>query len=296
MLTPPVVSNPGMEVHIHPFQLTSAKTKELTNQYLHTSPEFAMKKILADSKGLKDIFTITYAFRDEPASTIHRNQFLMCEWYRKDCFYTQIMDDCESLIQSVHKYLEERKIPTIKLNFPFKRMTIQELFIETIGIDILNYLEKEKLRDLIKVEFKSVPLPKSELEWDDYYFLLFLNEVEPKISKYPYLLLYNFPSHLKALSTINKTDSRVCDRFEIYMNGVELCNCFNELTDLDEQKDRFKKDSNLKSQLYNYTLPSPEVLLMALKKGIPPSSGIALGVERLYKALTNEESIFFDEL
>lgn len=295
-MTPPLVSNPGMEVHIHPYQVFRVKDKEITNQYLHTSPEFAMKKILSEAENLNNIFTISYAFRDEPSSSVHRNQFIMCEWYRKNAFYSQIMDDCESLIKYTVNYLKDQKIPVVNNNFSFKRISIQDLFIETINVDILNYLDRQKLKELIQDKFKSIPLPSVELEWDDYYFLLFLNEVEPKLKKYPYILLYNFPSPLKALSTINKDDPRVCDRFEIYMNGIELCNCFNELTDFEEQKARFNQDAKLKESLYNYKLPDADVVLSALNKGIAPSAGIALGVERLYKALTNEESIFFDEL
>jgi lysyl-tRNA synthetase class 2 len=298
VLTPPLVCNPGMEVHIHPLKVQSINpaNKDDHKLFLHTSPEFAMKKILADCQDLNNIFTINYSFRDEPVSSIHRKQFIMCEWYRKNEFYTKIMDDCENLIRYCISYLSKKGIKTISSNIIFKRMTVQELFLETINVDILNFLDPKELKKLIIEKFPGVPLPKQDLEWEDYYFLLFLNEVEPKLEKLSYILLYNFPAPLRALSTISNSDKRVCERFEIYMEGIELCNCFNELTDYDEQQERFKKDSTLKKEIYGYELSQPTVILDALKKGIPKTSGIALGVERLLKAITKSNTIFFDEL
>lgn len=282
-----------MEVHIHPFEVFSKYKNKSINKYLHTSPEFAMKKILADVNELNNIFTLSYCFRDEPNSPIHRNQFIMCEWYRKNEFYTKIMNDCEKLILFCIEELTKNNIDTIKPDIHFQRTTIQDLFKETLNIDILNFLDTNDLRELIKKDFKDVPLPDTELTWDDYYFLLFLNKIEPILKNYPYILLYNFPHHLKALSTINENDKRVCDRFEIYMNGIELCNSFNELTDFNKQKERFNIDGKLKREIYNYELPSPKEFYKTLEKGLPKSSGIALGVERLLICLTDKDQIFF---
>ena len=133
-----------------------------------------------------------------------------------------------------------------------------------------------------------------ELSWDDYYFLLFLNKIEPLLVHYPYLLLYEFPHHLSALSTLKEADPRVCERFEIYSKGVELCNCFNELRDLTIQKERFSFQAHEKEKLYGYILPEPQVLYDSLERGLPVSSGIALGVERLQKVLTGIENPFWD--
>ena len=103
VLTPPAVENPGMEVHIHPFQLHSVRKKENQSIYLHTSPEFSMKELLASNESFNDIFTISYCFRDEPSSPIHRSQFLMLEWYRKNARYEKIMRDVQELISYVLK-------------------------------------------------------------------------------------------------------------------------------------------------------------------------------------------------
>lgn len=295
VLTPPAVSNPGMEVHIHPFQMAHARNAELSSMYLHTSPEFWMKKLL--SEGLEKIFTLSYCFRDEPNSPIHRSQFIMLEWYRKNEFYTQIMDDCFNLLIHCHSYLKNHGIAVTELPQGFQpiRKTIQEIFQEILNFDILNYLDRISLKELIAEKFNDVPLPLEECAWDDYFFLLFLNKIEPELSKYPFLILYNYPAELSALSTINKEDPRVCDRFELYCNGVELANCFHELTDIDEQKKRFQDQAELKKELYHYQLPEPKMLYEALEKGLPTSSGIALGIERLLLFLTNNRYGFISK-
>ena len=296
VMPPPMVENPGMETHIHPFQVGHANTSRMSKMYLNTSPEFHMKELL--SLGFENIFTLGYSFRDEPLAPNHRPQFLMLEWYRTNAHYTKIMDDCEALFKYSLKTLSEKNIQIDQnlLNLKYERATIQDLFSDTVKIDILDFLETKDLKELIEKDFKDVPLPSKgeKLSWDDYYFLLFLNKIEPHIAHYPYLLLYEFPKHLAALSTLKESDPRVCERFEIYSKGVELCNCFNELRDLNIQKDRFKMQAEEKQTLYGYTLPEPTVLYNALDRGLPTSSGIALGVERLLKVLTDTENPFWD--
>lgn len=295
-MPPPMVQNPGMETHIHPFQVAHANTLKFSPWYLNTSPEFHMKELL--SMGFEDIFTLGYSFRDEPYATNHRPQFLMLEWYRTKAHYTKIMDDCEELFKFSLNSLHEKNLPVDQdlLKTKFERATIQEIFSDMLNVDILNFLDKKDLKELIEKDFKDVPLPVQgeELSWDDYYFLLFLNKIEPHLIHYPYLLLYEFPNHLSALSTLKESDPRVCERFEIYSKGVELCNCFNELRDLKIQKERFHLQAEEKEKLYGYKLPEPTVLYNALQKGLPESSGIALGVERLLKVLTGIENPFWD--
>lgn len=295
ILTPPAVKNPGMETHIHPFQLTHAKTNHLSSWYLQTSPEFHMKELL--SHGLEKIFTISYSFRDEPNSEHHRPQFIMLEWYRAHAHYTQIMKDCENLFSFSLDYLQKHKLQINQklVNISYEKCTIQELFLDLLKVDILNFLDTKELKCLIENQFPDVPLPVmgEVLSWDDYYFLLFLNKVEPKLKHYPYLLLYEFPHHLAALSTLKKDNPKVAERFEIYCGGLELCNAFNELTDLKIQKERFEIQKNEKKNLYQYELPQPDILYSSLSRGLPPSAGIALGVERFLKILTDIENPFW---
>lgn len=290
VLTPPAVENPGMEVHIHPFQLHSVHSNKLKPLYLHTSPEFCMKELLAE--GFEKIFSLSYCFRDEPESPIHRPQFLMLEWYRKNERYETIMKDVEGLISFVIREGKKKNFPMRFENPVMVKKTMQELFQEELGIDILNYLDVPSIKELLK-KFPDVPVPATELEWDDYFFLLYLNRIEPKITKYPVLMITEFPAPLSALSTLKKSDPRVCERFEVYINGIELCNCFNELTDAVEQKRRFSDQNLLKKKLYKYELPTPAKFYTTMDKGLPPSAGIALGVERLLHSLFEIENPFF---
>lgn len=295
VLTPPMVENPGMETHIHPFQVYSAYKKQLYPLYLHTSPEFCLKEILADAKeeNLSQVYSLAYSFRDEPTSPIHRSQFLMLEWYRLGERYEKIMDDVEELIQwcLTHTNAPKRKVFE---NLKFTRMTMSELWLQTINVDPLDYLDPKKLRLLMQTQFPDVPLPKVELPWDDLFFLLHLNKVEAQMSRWPLLLITEFPAPLAALSTIKPNDPRVCERFEVYINGVEICNAYNELIDVKEQRKRFETQAIEKKALYGYDLPAPQKFLRALEKGLPPCAGIALGVERLLHALFEVENPFFD--
>ncbi len=296
VMTPPAVENPGMEVHIHPFQLYSLHQKKTVPYYLHTSPEFCLKELLSNpDEKIENVFSLSYCFRDEPNSPIHRHQFLMLEWYRKHARYEAIMDDTIHLIQNIVTEFSKRNYPVKKQmqNLKVIKKTMQEIFQETIGIDILNYLTVDSIKELIKNNFPDVPLPKAELLWDDYFFLLYLNKVEPEINKYPAILVYELPAPLAALSTLKKSDPRVCERFEVYLGGVELCNCFNELTDADEQRKRFTEQGKIKKDIYKYELPEPKKFYQAIERGLPPSAGIALGVERLLYSILEIENPFF---
>jgi lysyl-tRNA synthetase class 2 len=292
VLTPPAVENPGMEVHIHPFQLHSAQKKTLMPLYLHTSPEFCMKELLASNEGFDKIFTLSYCFRDEPQSPIHRPQFLMLEWYRKNERYEQIMQDVEGLIQYVLHHGILKKFPLRFSNPIMVKKTMQEIFLEELNIDILNFLDVSSIKNLLK-KIPSVPVPEVEMEWDDYFFLLYLNCIEPKLKKHPLLMITEFPAPLSALSTLKASDPRACERFEVYINGIELCNCFNELTDEKELRSRFEMQNELKQKLYGYQLPKPKTFYQTMNKGFPPSAGIALGVERLLHSLFNIENPFY---
>jgi elongation factor P--(R)-beta-lysine ligase len=295
VLTPPAVENPGMEVHIHPFQLHSVREKVQRPLYLHTSPEFCLKELLADpDEDLSKIFSISYCFRDEPESPIHRPQFLMLEWYRKGERYESIMQDVEGLIAYCLRQGQARGL-TLRPQLteaPLLKLTMQQLFQQYLQVDILEHLEVDSIRTLL-ARFPEVPVPAAELEWDDYFFLLYLNKIEPLLKSIPLLMITEFPAPLSALSTLKSSDPRVCERFEVYVNGIELCNCFNELTDAREQRRRFAEQAALKRKLYGYQLPEPRRFYQVMDRGLPASSGVALGVERLLHSLFEVEQPFF---
>ncbi len=297
VITPPLMDHPGIEVHIHPFQAYRCHRKQLAPYYLHSSPEFAMKQLLSENKQEQDLYTLCYCFRDEPKGQWHRPQFLMLEWYRVSVDYHQIIKDfiqwwgfCQKQAiahgYSIHHQTEQQWV--IK--------TINEIFQEELNINILDYLDLEKLKEMIQKKFTHIPLPLQECSWDDYFFLLFLNEIEPKLKKYPYLILKDYPAPLSALSKISKDDARVCERFEVYINGIELANCFSELQDYQEQKDRAESAMQEKQSLYQYQLPQPKSLLTSLKRGLPQCSGIAVGVERAAMSLLQlDHHLFWDD-
>lgn len=279
VLVPPMVPCPGIETHIHPFQVYSSQKKELTSFYLQTSPEFYMKELL--SVGMERIYNISHCYRDEPQSEIHRPQFLMLEWYRANKRYDSLMQDCQKLID----FLLSREPEGFKWKYstPFKleKRSMREVFSEVLNVDLYDLLDKQNIKEYLQEKKTDLPLPEAELSWEDSFFLLFLNLIEPHLKEYGGLILTEFPAPLAALSTLKKDDPKVCERFELFINGVEIANCFNELTNLSVQRERAKKNLKQKSDLYQYEVPPPNVLYSALEKGLPSSSGIALGVERL---------------
>lgn len=277
VVPPPMVQHPGLEPHIHPFAVHSVKNPRTPVGYLHTSPEFYMKELLA--AGFKNIFAITYCFREEPPSEHHRPQFLMLEWYRAFADNLQMARDCQELLSHCASAF-------CRENIVLERKSVDELFQEVLQISILDYEKPEDLKKLLARDFPEVPLPSESLDWEDYYFLLFLNKIEPKLKEYPALLIDQFPHHLSSLARIDERDPRVCRRFEIYLRGIELCNCFDELTDPVELRARAKVWEQKKERLYGYRLPPPTRFYQSMDRGLPPGGGIALGIERLYKALS----------
>ena len=271
--TPPVVAHPGAEVHLHPFRLHRAHGDQTAGGYLHTSPEFAMKALLAE--GLGDIFTLSYAFRDEPQAPLHRAQFLLLEWYRRGAHYHRLMDDCARLLS----LLKGGEVT-------IEKATVDDIFADVLGFNITDFLDENELRALIAKDFKDIHLDgRASYDWDDYFFLVFTNRIEPVLRRHPYLILYEYPAPLCALATIKQDNPKVCERFELYVGGVEVANAFNELEDLEEQRRRFAHQALRKKELYGYELPEAKVLFDALAKGIGGASGVALGVERLYGEL-----------
>lgn len=285
VMTPPMVSCPGIEPHLHPFEIKG----ENGLGFLHTSPEFHMKELL--SQGLERIFNISYCFRDEPRSETHRSQFLMLEWYKTESTYKDIMKETMEL---AHELSKKYSVNESFKNAEFKILTVKEAFKNFCEIDLDDIKNATHFKKEIETKFPGIPMPEELLSWDDYFFLLFLNEIEPKLKKIPKLILTDYPASQAALSTIKKSDPSVCERFEIYLNGVEIGNCFNELRDLEIQKTRYDESKKERMDLYKKEIPKPTVLFNALEVGLPKSSGIAVGVERLYGAITGEENIFWD--
>ena len=287
--TPTLVQSPGMEPHIRPFQLTGGA-------FIPTSPEFAIKKIM--SGGFTRVFEIKNCFRDEPVSPIHSPEFTMLEFYRSFCSLDAFMMDVESWISSVTQEIYQQDSftyqgKTISASEPWPRLSTRQLFLEHTGIELGHCTDVQAFKEFCR----SKELPFSEAaSWDDLYFLIWLNEIEPKLPQDRFFFVTEYPPSQAALATISqKSDgTRWADRFEIYCAGIELGNAFRELTDPTEQRARFIQDQKTRRAVYGNTMPeSPidEDFLLALEEGLPPSCGIAVGFDRLVMLLADEPEL-----
>lgn len=287
--TPTLVPSPGMEIHVRPFELK-------TGAYLPTSPEFAMKRLLAG--GLERIFQICSSFRLEPNSTTHHPEFTMLEWYRAYAGYEDIMQDTEELFEFIALSL----FGTASLRFqgreisvktPWPRLRVRDLFLEKCGVDLVEASTREKLA----LHCRRLGLSTDAKDtWDDLYFRIWLNRIEPELPSDQAVFVTRYPASQSALAVID-TDadgSRWAKRFELYAGGIELGNAFEELTDAQEQRTRFVKDMKERETIYGKEFPATpldEGFLRALEEGIPPAGGIAVGVDRMVMLFADEPEI-----
>ncbi len=291
--TPLLVPCPGMEPHIRPFELK-------TGAYLPTSPEFAMKRLLVG--GLERIFQICPAFRYEPTSPMHSPEFTLLEWYRAWAGYEEIMQDTEQLFARLARDLlgckpgeetltyQGRKI---RVATPWPRLRVRDLFMEHTGIDLVLNSTVEHLR----VHCERLKLGWQDQDtWDDLYFRIWLNEIEPKLPEDQAVFVTRYPASQAALAVVDvdPDGSQWARRFEAYAGGLELGNAFEELTDPREQRKRFIEDMELRAKLYGPAFPKnslDEEFLEALEEGMPPSGGIAIGVDRMVMLFADEPEL-----
>lgn len=297
--TPIMQISPGLEVHLKAFQTTyDNPVGDSERFYLHTSPEFTMKKLI--TAGLPRIFQLCKTFRNEGLSATHQPEFTMLEWYRRGCDYTAIMDDTESLVRRCAKAcgatLLRHGNRTSDPFRPWERLTIAEAFQKYTGIDIMATIPDEpslepdptKLRQA--AEKIGIHCYDSD-RWEDIFFRIMLNEIEDKLGDGVPTILYEYPTCLGALARKKPDNPRVVERFEAYVCGVELCNAFSELTDPDEQLRRFTYDMDMKQKLYGERYPIDDDFMTALRYGMPDCAGNAIGVDRLIMLITGADKI-----
>jgi lysyl-tRNA synthetase class 2 len=291
--TPLLVPCPGMETHIRTFKVDRISGEPT---YLPTSPEFAMKRLLVG--GLPRIFQICPAFRDEQPSSTHRPEFTLLEWYRSNAGYEDIMRDTERLFESVAiKLFGKPELvfqgQKISVATPWPRLRIRDLFKEHAGVDLVRTSTAEALA----TECKRLGLaPDSRDTWDDLYFRIWLNVVEPRLPADRAAFVMRYPKSQAALSVVDRDadGSEWAKRFELYAGGIELGNAFEELTDPREQRRRFVEDMELRERIYGADFPKTpldEGFLAALEEGLPPSGGIAVGVDRMVMLFGDEPEI-----
>ena len=297
--TPLIVISPGMEPHIRPFQIKSTVLPHET-YYLPTSPEFAMKKLLVG--GLRKIFQICPAFRDEPHSLTHRPEFTLLEWYRTESNYEEIMKDTEELIETLALEISGQPFLSfqgkkISVKTPWPRLRIRDLFLRFVGIDLTSCTTLEEMtQECHRLKIRVSPGET----WDDLYFKIWLDLIEPYLPSDQAVFVTRYPASQAALATLDQDPdgSTWARRFEFYAGGIELGNAFEELTDPIEQRTRFVQDMDLRAQIYGDSFPkSPidEEFISALEEGLPPSGGIAVGVDRLVMLFADEPDIDYTQ-
>ena len=230
-------------------------------RYLQTSPEYAMKRLLAAKIG--DCYQICKAFRCDESGRYHNPEFTMLEWYRLNFDHHQLMNDMDELLQTILKCL------------PATRISYQQLFLEHLNIDP----HQTSIHDLKSIAPELCAALNAETDTkDDYLMLLLSHLIEPKIGFDRPCFIYDYPASQAALS---KIQNNVAERFEVYVNGIELANGFHELQSADEQRKRFLHDNEKRKQLKKLEVPIDQRLLDALQHGLPACAGVALGVDRL---------------
>ena len=296
--TPCLQLSPGLEPHLKAFatRLEDPWGEAPGTLYLHTSPEFTMKKLLV--AGVERLYQIARVFRNGERSATHHPEFTMLEWYRAGGDLGQLMDDTEELVRICARaagatHMEHQgRICDPFLNW--RRLSVADAFFDYCDMDVLATAPDPMTpdRDLIAREAQRLGISVSEGDrWDDIFFKIMLDRIEPHLGFGVPVILHSYPVSMAALARPSPADPRVAERFEAYGCGVELCNAFGELTDATEQRRRFQADMDLKQALYGERYPIDEDFLAALAAGMPDCAGIALGLDRLIMLLCGTGSL-----
>ncbi len=290
--TPLLVQSPGTEPYLEVFETVLKYDDGLEKRsFLLTSPEYAMKKLLV--AGMGKIFQVCKSFRNkEGRSGRHNPEFTILEWYRADADYTKIMTDCENLLQAIwsslkgdgEKFQLQYQGKTYNLASPWERISVAEAFQKYCGVDADTLLSEVELKKVARQKGYQVD---EATTWEQVYNQLMLNEIEPHLGQTGPTILYDYPASQASLSKKKEADPRFAERFEFFLAGLELGNAFSELTDAAEQERRFKLELEERKQLGKTAYEIDQDYLEALRTGMPPTGGIAVGVDRLVMLFAN---------
>ena len=278
--------SPGNEAHLHAFATEIVTIAgERRTLYLHTSPEFAAKKLLA--AGETKIFDFARVFRNRERGALHAPEFTMLEWYRACEPYGCVEDDCLAVMRLAadtagakqFSYRERTCDPFADV----ERLTVTDAFAYHAGIELTSTLSSDGRgdRDAFAVKARRAGFTIAQDDgWSDIFSKILTAAVEPKLGCDKPTILYEYPRCEAALARAAPHDPRFAERFELYACGVELANGFGELTDALEQRTRFAAQMDEKQRIYGERYPLDEQFLTALAL-MPPASGVALGFDRL---------------
>ena len=267
----PILSHFGIsDPYIQSLTTTSAADSNAL-LYLHTSPEFCMKRLLAAGSG--SIYQIAHVFRNEEVGKRHNTEFTMLEWYRTGFDYYQLMDEVGELLNA------------IGLDVP-ARMTYAEAFKQTLAINPHTLATSELQALCIQQGWEDAQ--------DDRHALLdflFSEAVIKNLDLSKPLFIYDYPECMSALATLKSSEPVVSERFELFIAGMEIANGFNELTDADEQLRRFEAELVTRRNKGLAEPPIDKYFVAALESGLPECSGVAVGIERLLMVLSEKDDI-----
>jgi len=310
--TPIAVHYPSQEPYLNPipvlFHDPFGKEERF---YLHTSPEYALKKLLA--VGFDKIFEICKTFRDyEQFGGTHNTEFTMIEWYRSPGKLEDIMDDTEEMFKFIADKLDVKKLKykgkEINILESWERKSMKDLWQEYVGVDLDEYVDTKHSSVIAKSDDRSdvAISSKNKLtelckrlgyqadeqdEYEDLFFKIFLNKIEPYLGLDKPIFIYDYPACMCSLSKLCEYDNRYAQRFELYIGRLEIANAFGELTDPDVQRVNFNKDLELRKKLNKETWPIDEDFIKALSDIKQDTAGIALGVDRMVLLFTGANDI-----
>ncbi len=282
--------SPGNEAHLHAFATEQSGEAGPRPLYLHTSPEFSCKKLLA--AGETKIFDYARVYRKGETGPLHSGEFTMLEWYRAGEPYEAVMADCVELCR-----LAARQTETDALRWRDnvcdpeavpERLTLVDAFARHAGIDLAGALGK---RDALADAARAIDVRVgTDDSWSDLFSRILVQHIEPKLGQGRLTLLCEYPAEEAALARLLAGDPRFAERFELYACGVELANGFGELTDAAEQRRRFEAEMDVKLATYGERYPLDEEFLDALAR-MPAASGVAMGFDRLVMLATGARRI-----
>ena len=283
--TPYAVPTPGEEVHLRAFHTVRERPDGTTEAlWLHTSPEFAMKRLLVAGAG--PIFQLARVWRNGEAGALHSPEFTMLEWYRPGAGMDSLIDETTTLLRAVLPPVVTCRGITTDLS-RIERLTVAEAFSRYVGADVLATAD-----DAPALAAAAGAELRAGEDWEDLFFRLLLERVEPALGRSHPTFLTHWPAAQAALARRDPADPRVAERFELFVCGIELANAFVELTDAAEQRCRFEADRARRHALTGAEdWPLDDDFLRALAHGMPDAAGIALGFDRLAMVASGADRI-----